>query len=389
MTNFAELFNRQVEYLGVTNQKLAMIMGVHHTTVARWRKGPKSGEKFNEAPIKRFADHYRLTVGESHDLLAAAGFASGQIVSGHINPFIAGQPVRHGHFFGREEVLEDLFNLWKAFPNMPIQNAAIWGERRIGKTSLLLHLKDIATANSTETRLRNGQKTDWLPNPENYSWIFVDFQDARVCSQKRFLEYVLKNMKLEESDDAALSLSNDNPLSEFSDLVSRCLKKPAIILLDEIDFALEQCPQELDNAFWEGLRALSTTMLESQCLGFVLASRRHPVELGELGKGNASPVFNIFGHVIELKEFTEEQARALIDSSPEAFPEDDIQFMLKKSECKPHLLQILCRMCFDQQIKGENGNVWRQKAEESINRMKSSKNQGKSSSSIGNGKNSK
>ncbi len=306
-----------------------------------------------------------------------------------INPFIMGQPVRYGRFFGREDILENLFDLWKNFPEMPIQNAAIWGERRIGKTSLLLHLKDIATANSTDTRLRSEQKTDWLPNPENYSWIFVDFQDARVCSRKRFLEDVLKNMKLEDIGGIALSLSNDNPLSEFSDIVSRHLKKPAIILLDEIDFALEQCPRELDNAFWEGLRALSTTMLESQCLGFVLASRRHPVELGELGKGNASPFFNIFGHVIELKEFTEKQARALIDSSPELFPEDDIQFMLKKSECKPHLLQILCRMCFDQLTKGKNGNGWRQKAEERINLMKSSRNQGKSSSSIGNGKNSK
>ena len=54
----------------------------------------------------------------------------------------------------------------------PLQNAAIIGKRRIGKTSLLHYLKNITATPKEE--LRQQQKSDWLPNPEIYKWIFVD-----------------------------------------------------------------------------------------------------------------------------------------------------------------------------------------------------------------------
>jgi len=41
------------------------------------------------------------------------------------------------HFFGRERELRRLFNLWKGHP---LQSAAIIGQRRMGKTSLLNNL---------------------------------------------------------------------------------------------------------------------------------------------------------------------------------------------------------------------------------------------------------
>ncbi len=287
-----------------------------------------------------------------------------------ISPFIMGLPVFGRRFFGREEILESLFDLWKAFPDMPIQNAAIWGEKKIGKTSLLLHLKDIAMAGGSSEAFRKGQKTDWLLNSKSYSWIFVDFRDPTICSKKKFLEYLLKSMKLDKTDDMDLSLSDDNPLFEFSMIVSQHLKNPTIILLDEIDSAFKHQPAELDNNFWDGMRALCTTMLEPQCLGFVLASCRHPMELSELSNGAASPFFNIFGYDVELTPFTEQEARELISTSPKPFSEGDIQFILEKSEYKPLLLQILCNACMNHLIKGKNDIAWQKKAEKKIRAYK-------------------
>lgn len=57
------------------------------------------------------------------------------------SPFITGSPIKHpSRFFGRQKELKRLFEILKRHP---LQNAAIIGKRRIGKTSLLHYLKNI------------------------------------------------------------------------------------------------------------------------------------------------------------------------------------------------------------------------------------------------------
>jgi hypothetical protein len=118
------------------------------------------------------------------------------------SPFIAGPPVRYGNFFGREEIIQSLFNLWRGFP---MQNAAIYDEKRIGKTSLLRYLKDVVD-NPDDSQFREGQKTDWLPNSGLYCFIYVDFQDNEYQTPKGLLEYILQNMKLEKANGLDLSV---------------------------------------------------------------------------------------------------------------------------------------------------------------------------------------
>jgi hypothetical protein len=90
--------------------------------------------------------------------------------NGESSPFITGTPIIHPrYFFGREKELKRLFNLLKRHP---LQNAAIIGKKRSGKTSLLHYLKNITT--TPPEQLRFGQKYDWLPQPQIYKWIFVD-----------------------------------------------------------------------------------------------------------------------------------------------------------------------------------------------------------------------
>jgi hypothetical protein len=162
-------------------------------------------------------------------------------------------------------------------------------------------------------------------------------------------------------------LSEENPLLDFGRIVSGHLVKPTVILMDEIGVVLKRHSDEFDNNFWEGLRAIVTTKLEPQCLGFVLASNKHPNELGELICEGGSPFFNIFGYTKELKEFTEPEARELIVSSPpKPFSDDDVEFILKQSELKPYLLQRLCQKCLE--AKDVN---WQLEAEKEINQIKS------------------
>jgi hypothetical protein len=259
--------------------------------------------------------------------------------------FITGTPITHPHnFFGRQKELKRLFDLLK---RRPLQNAAIIGNRRSGKTSLLQYLKNITTTPTEQ--LRPGQKSDWLPSPENYRWIFVDFQDARRQSREGLLRYILESLKM--------SVPSPCDLDRFMDAVSSNLRQPTVILLDEIGAGLQRCP-ELDDGFWESLRSLATNQTNGN-LGFVLATPELPIELAR-STGHSSPFFNIFGYTTTLGALTETEARELIASSPMPFPAEDVEWILTQSKCWPLLLQILCRERLFSLEEGETEDDWRE-----------------------------
>jgi hypothetical protein len=241
--------------------------------------------------------------------------------------FITGTPIEHPRqFFGREKELKRLFNLLKT---RPLQNAAIIGKRRSGKTSLLNYLSRITMTPVSE--LRPGQRSDWLPNPETYRWSFVDFQDARMAQRERLLRYLLESMELPVPETC--------DLESFMDQVSGRVLRPTVILLDEIGVGLQRCP-ELDDEFWESLRSLATTQTGGN-LAFVLATPESPIDLAH-STGHSSPFFNIFGYTTTLMPLTEPEARKLVASSPLPISESDTHWMLVHSHKWPLLLQILC-----------------------------------------------
>jgi hypothetical protein len=209
----------------------------------------------------------------------------------------------HAYFFGRQRVLKRLFNLLKSHP---LQNAAIIGQRRSGKTSLLNYLRTITT--TPPEQLRPGQKADWLPQPERYRWIFVDFQDARMAQRERLLCFLLESMQLPVPDVC--------DLEQFMDRVSGQVQNPTVILMDEIGVGLQRCP-ELDDGFWESLRALATNQTDGN-LAFVLSTPENPVDLAH-HTGHSSPFFNIFGYTTTLGPLSDDEAQELIGSSPIPF----------------------------------------------------------------------
>jgi hypothetical protein len=259
--------------------------------------------------------------------------------------FITGTPITNPrYFFGRNRELKRLFDLLK---RRPLQNAAIIGKRRSGKTSLLHYLKNIT--NTPKELLRADQKSDWLCNPENYRWIFVDFQDSRRQNREGLLRYILECLKM--------SVPSPCDLDRFMDAVSSNLDRPTVILLDEIGVCLQRCP-ELDDGFWESLRSLATNQTNGN-LGFVLATPQSPIELAK-NTGHSSPFFNIFGYTAYLGALTQAEARELIASSPVLFPDRDIEWILNQSKCWPLLLQILCRERLFSLEEGETGDDWRE-----------------------------
>ena len=265
-------------------------------------------------------------------------------------PFIVGPPITHpGHFFGRTQELSRIFGLWRRFP---LQNVAVIGRQRAGKTSLLRYLAAITRADPAQ--LRPGQRTDWLSQPERYQWVFVDFQDARMGSKDRLLRYLLSSLDLPVPDPCTLN--------KFMDVVSQHLDRPAIILMDEIGAGLAS--PELDQQFWWSLRSLGSNYTNGQ-LAFLLTSHQAPAFLAhEYHK--PSPFFNIFGHTIQLGPLTDPEARELIASSPRPFAPTEVGWIVAHSARWPALLQILCDTHLTALEEGQTGSVWR---EEGLRRM--------------------
>jgi DNA-binding SARP family transcriptional activator len=259
-------------------------------------------------------------------------------------PFIAGPPIQTpAHFFGRERVIRRLFNLVR---QQPLQNAAIIGPRRSGKTSLLQYLRQITR--TPPNQLRPNQRHDWLPTPQKYQWVFVDFQDARLGELPRLLTYLLQEMGLTCPDQCELP--------QFLDIVSDELTTPTIMLLDEIGVALTRYPA-LDDAFWESLRSLATNQVDGN-LGFVLTSHQPPQELAQ-SNGYGSPFFNIFAYTAVLGPLTETAVLELIQSAPLPFSEEDQTWIMEQSQRWPMPLQILCRECLLALEDGLSPAEWR------------------------------
>jgi hypothetical protein len=274
-----------------------------------------------------------------------------QLINGEASPFITGAPITHPrYFFGREKELKRLFGFLKRHP---LQNTAIIGKKRSGKTSLLHYLKNITTTPAEQ--LRPGQKSDWLPHPETYKWVFVDLQDSRMQSREGMLKHILESLNI--------NLPTPCDLDHFMDAVSENLSSPTVILLDEIGVGLERCP-ELDDTFWNSLRSLATNHTRGN-LAFVLSSPESPSNLAR-STGHDSPFFNIFAYSANIGALTEAEARELIASSPIPFAEEDIEWILTQSQCHPLLLQILCRERLFLLEERETDDGWREEGLQQI-----------------------
>ncbi|MEO1404004.1 MAG: ATP-binding protein [Cyanobacteria bacterium J06635_1] len=331
--------NLALKRRGYPSQKtFAADVGPSLSTVKKFLKGePIDYENFRELCDRLELDWQTLVHTEIDQ-------TSVSIAQGHeLAAFNVGIPVPHpACFFGRTREISRCFSLLK---RLPLQNIAIIGQRRSGKTSILKHLATLTTVPSDQLRPR--QRSDWLPHPETYQWIFVDFQDARFVTREGILQYLLN----------ALGIATDAPcdLASFMELVSGHLRHPTIILLDEIGVGLQRCP-ELDDTFWESLRSLATNQTNGN-LAFILASHEAPMQLAS-HTGHSSPFFNIFGYTTTLGPLSDDEARGLIASSPMPFSPGDTDWILNHSGGWPLLLQILCTNRLMALESHDSDNVW-------------------------------
>jgi hypothetical protein len=324
--------------IAVGDKVLAHESSVTDETIRKWKNCQSRPKQENYEKIVAAAKFLRLTLQEEQEFLKTA-FPDVPMQK-HCEP-IPGHPIeRPEQFFGREVLLRWLLELWTRLPLQPI---AITGAKCTGKSSLLHYL--------------NTMKFKELPD---YRIVLAEFQNILLHKRDGILRHLLNEL--------TIFLPQPLTLENFIYAVGDNLQQPTIILLDDVDIALNA--PELDQEFWTGLRSLTLHVREDK-LTFLITCEDAP-EYTAHSKGQSSPFFNIFLKARTLTAFETQEAEEFLTCyqeilnkrlpKPVALTEADRQWILTESQCWPALLQICCDAHWDAVKDRKSDNCWKTEA---------------------------
>ena len=241
-----------------------------------------------------------------------------------LNPYIAGNPVGGGDAFtGRADVVHDVLCMLET----PHENGLVlYGQRRIGKTSILQELEAS------------------LPQKGTYAPVYFDLQDKAALP----LEQVLN--ELTERILHTLNMNNwekdiDDVLTNFKKtflpyVLSQLPEETALVLLfDEFD-VLDTSGKQAGSAFFPYLRDLMS--LDAKRLKFVFVIGRRPEDL-------SSVYLSLFKGVnsCHVSLLSQEDTVALIRLSERnnslQWPDDLVLYVYNITGGHPFLTQQLCQ----------------------------------------------
>ena len=222
------------------------------------------------------------------------------------------------------------------------QNSAIllWGQKRIGKTSLLLRLVEQAGR-------------DFLP-------VYIDLQSIAYCSTTQFLSTLINQTILQLKSQVPESLRHINtfhfnrltkdPLGQFDKLVTSLQKtvqyQPLVIILDEFQYLCELHEEAMTSqAIFRHLRSVSQ---HGQGMHFIFSGGGLMSEL--ISQPDLGPLLNTTFDE-KLGCLGESAARNLIKDGltrVSEIEEDAIDDLLRITSGHPYYLQLLCYKLFEQ-----------------------------------------
>jgi len=259
------------------------------------------------------------------------------------NPYIAGAPVLDDDmFYGREQLTARMLS------TLHRNSLMITGERRIGKTTFLHHLKRV---------LAEDEAGDWRFFP-----VFVDLQG--VPEQAFFHALMAEVVDTLELDSARREGLRFEPEPEgydardfshdlqqvIAELGTRTEKRVKLaLLIDEVDVL-----NEYSESVNQRLRGIFMKSF-SENLVAVMSG----VGIKRRWKSEVSPWYNFFDE-IELASLSRQEAEALVREpvagvfrwQPEA-----VERVLELSQFKPYLVQKLCVHAVNHMLEERRGTI--------------------------------
>jgi tetratricopeptide (TPR) repeat protein len=265
--------------------------------------------------------------------LVGLGFAGQRIrraraIRRRFNPYIAGAPVMDDDmFFGRQKLLARLLNV------LHHNSLMITGERRIGKTTFLYHLKKVLEADEgTEYRFFPVM-TDLQGVPEEgfFHAVMADVVEGLRPSPETLAALRFRT-DAERYDGRDFSHDLQRVIDELKTRTSR--KVRLALLIDEVD-VLNEYSERIN----QRLRSIFMKTFSEHLVAIMSG-----VGIKRIWNSEGSPWYNFFDE-IELSAFSREEAEALIREPVEGvfrFEPEAVEGILAGSELKPYVIQKFC-----------------------------------------------
>ena len=260
------------------------------------------------------------------------------------NPYIVGDPVLNEKmFFGRDKLLE------KVIDGLSGGSIAIYGDRRIGKTSILRQLEKKLVEKKLEK--------PYLP-------IYVDIEGKSEDEFFRHLMHAIvdgcdgyisdtSQLRIQQDNDRYSSSSFGSDLWKVIQQLKSTYAEDAILvlLLDEIDQT-----EEYDQSMHQVLRSFFMRHVGELKM---IAAGVHIT--GKAWSKKTSPWYNFFSR-LETPPFEEEDAMKLIEEPIKhiyGYSNEAVEDIVKYSDYQPYYIQIFCRYSVGKIIEEKRKKVTR------------------------------
>lgn len=282
-------------------------------------------------------------------------------------PYFPQDPVDPKYFVGREELLTSIKNVFASSVNGRAANMAIYGERGMGKTSLLMKIKSMAPEGCFCTYVALSEETNQQAFVEKLlQRANLDYR-KNLPLHKKIIEKAKEiPQKIESFSlfDITVSLRKNELAPEIAFLEAIIkLKdmgfKAAYILLDEADLLTTETIALIRNAVQE-LRASYQFPI-----GVIVAGKQRLTN--RLG-GKWSPIARFFALAeYELKPLTKEEVYAALTVSNVSWDKDASLVVYEKSSGYPTVVQLYGAVCY---LSSENSNVTKEIASAATREVK-------------------
>jgi len=248
------------------------------------------------------------------------------------NPYITGNPVGQGDaFIGRTDILKTVLNTL----HNPNENGMIlYGQRRIGKTSVLQRL-----ANNLSKR------TDFIP-------IYFDLQDKAALSLDSLLKFLADHI-VQYSGILPFEKWTHDTQSDFQKMfipyVLRHLpqKTSLVLLFDEFDILDSPTHDQAVSVFFPYFRNLMQLDIR---LKFIFVIGRRPEDLSTVYLSLFKGVKSIHVSLLSHKE-TESLIRLSEQNNSLKWSIASIEKVVQLTGGHPYLTQQLCQVVWDEKIE--------------------------------------
>ena len=253
-------------------------------------------------------------------------------VRSRFNPYIAGAPVLEDDmFFGRQKLLARILNV------LHHNSLMITGERRIGKTTLLHHLRKALEHDEGTEYQFFPVSTDLQGVPESG---FFDAVMTDVVEQVRPRPEVLATLRFRPDAETDAEAYDGRDFSHDLQRIVEDLAAPTprkvklVLLIDEVD-VLNEYSERVN----QRLRSIFMKTFSEHLVAIMSG-----VGIKRIWKSEGSPWYNFFDE-IELTAFSREEAEALIRQPVEGvfrWTPEAVEAILEHSSLKPYIVQKFC-----------------------------------------------